>query len=287
MTTLILGAGGMLGRALAATFPEARPLVRRDLDVTEAGAVRAALAPGTALVLNAAAYTKVDLAETDPEHERVNGDAVGLLAARCREIGARLVHVSTDYVFPGTPGAAWREGDAVAPLNAYGRGKLAGERAAFASGADVLVVRTSWLFGAGGPNFVDSILAQAEGGRIALDVVADQTGRPTGAGDLADAIRRLVAAGAKGVVHFANAGAVTWRDLAAAALAAAGRRGVVVRPRATAEHPRPAARPAWSVLDTSLYEAITGSKPRPFEAPLAEYVRARAARRVDVPGVGP
>ena len=161
MKAVNLGAGGMHGRALAREMPSARALSRAELDITHVAAVRAALVPGVTHVLNAAAYTAVDEAETDLTHVKVNQDAVGVLASRCREIDALFVHVSTDYVFSGKGIRPYREEDAVDPVNAYGRAKLGGERRAFDYGGQVLLVRSSWLFGEGGTNFVDSILKQA------------------------------------------------------------------------------------------------------------------------------
>jgi dTDP-4-dehydrorhamnose reductase len=276
---VILGAGGMLGRALARELPSAQALRRAECDITDVTAVRAALVPGVTHVLNAAAFTAVDAAETDLTHVKVNQDAVGVVAARCREIGAAFVHVSTDYVFNGRGIRPYREDDAVDPVNAYGRGKLGGERRAFDYGAQVLVVRSSWLFGEGAPNFVDTILRKAEAGEKELRVVDDQVGRPTGAADLARAIRILVERRAVGLVHFANAGETTWYELASEAVQLAGFKDVVMRPVSSKEFVRPARRPANSVLDTTVYERLVGDKPRPWRESLAEYVAARAAAR--------
>ena len=275
-TELILGAGGMLARGLAAERPHALSLGIGDLDITDPSALARAVVPGVSIVWNAAADTRVDLAETDPAHLAVNDLAVGVLAGLCRDAGALLVHVSTDYVFDGRAGRAWREDDPVAPVNAYGRGKLGGERRALESGAEVLVVRTSWVFAPGGVNFVDTMLDLAGSGRTELKVVDDQRGRPTFAPDLARALVTLVAAGARGVVHFANAGETTWFGLAKETLARGGFPHVKLVPCTTAEFPRPAARPANSVLDTTRYERLTGEAPRPFTAALDEHLRLRA-----------
>ncbi len=267
----------MLGRALGREFPAAERYTRAALDVTDVPAVHAAVAPGVKLVLNAAADTRVDAAETDPAHARVNHVAVGLLAARCSEIGATLVHVSTDYVFSGKGIRPYREDDPVDPVNAYGRGKLAGERRAFEEGDEVLVVRTSWVFGAGGVNFVDTILKRVEAGSRELSVVDDQIGRPTYAVDLAQAIRALVERRVTGIVHFANAGDATWFELAKEALRLSGWPDVVVKPVPTTEFPRPARRPRISVLDTSLYERLTKATPRLWREALAAYLEERRA----------
>src|SRR5664279_6568412 len=182
----------MLGRALGREFPEAERFTRAALDITDGVALRGALAPDTRLVLNAAADTRVDAAETDPHHVVVNAVAVGALAALCRKLDATLVHVSTDYVFSGKGIRPYREDDPVDPVNAYGRAKLMGERRTFEEGQEVLVVRTSWVFGMGGVNFVDTILKRVEGGARDLSIVNDQVARPTFATDLAAGIRRLV-----------------------------------------------------------------------------------------------
>lgn len=267
----------MLGRALGREFPAAERFTRAALDITDVPAVHAALQPGIRLVLNAAADTRVDAAETDPHHTRVNHVAVGLLAARCSEIGATLVHVSTDYVFSGKSIRPYREDDPVDPVNAYGRGKLAGERRAFEEGDEVLVVRASWVFGTGGANFVDTILKRVEAGGKELSVVDDQVGRPTYAGDLAAAIRALVERRVTGIVHFANRGDATWFELAAEALRLSGRSGVSLKPVSTDAFPRPARRPRRSVLDTTLYERLTKEVPRPWREALAAYLDERRA----------
>jgi dTDP-4-dehydrorhamnose reductase len=267
----------MLGRALGREFPAAERFTRAALDITDVPAVHAALQPGVRLVLNAAADTRVDAAETDPHHNRVNHIAVGLLAARCSEIGAMLVHPSTDYVFNGRSIRPYREDDPVDPLNAYARGKLAGERRAFEEGDEVLVVRTSWVFGTGGSNFVDTILKRVEAGGRELSVVDDQVGRPTYAGDLAAAIRSLVDRRVTGIVHFANGGDATWYELAREALRLSGREDVAVKPVSTEAFPRAARRPKRSVLDTSLYERLTKASPRPWGQALAAYLEERRA----------
>ena len=277
MQTVILGAGGMLGRALGREFPEAERFTRAALDITDVAALRAALTPDTRLVLNAAADTRVDAAESDPRHLLVNAVAVGALAALSRKLDATLVHVSTDYVFSGKAIRPYREDDPVDPVNAYGRAKLMGERRAFEEGREVLVVRASSVFGMGGVNFVDTILKRVEGGARDLSVVNDQVARPTFAVDLAAAIRRLVDKRVTGVVHFANAGDATWFELASEALAREGRADVLVRPVPTSAFPRPARRPPWSVLDTSLYERLTGGVPRSWREALGEYLADRRA----------
>jgi dTDP-4-dehydrorhamnose reductase len=267
----------MLGRALGREFPEAERFTRAALDITDGVALRAALAPDTRLILNAAADTRVDAAETDPHHVMVNAVAVGALAALCRKLDAALVHVSTDYVFSGKGIRPYREDDPVDPVNAYGRAKLMGERRAFEEGDEVLVLRTSWVFGMGGVNFVDTILKKVESGARDLSVVSDQVARPTHAADVARAIRQLVEKRITGVVHFANAGEATWHELASEAIAREGHADIRVKAVSMSEFPRPARRPRWSVLDTSLYERLTGAAPRSWREALGDYLAERRA----------
>ena len=277
MTELILGAGGMLARGLARERPDARALGIGDLDITDPAALARAVVPGVNIVWNAAADTRVDLAETDPSHLAVNDEAVGVLAGLCRDVGALLVHVSTDYVFDGRAGRAWREDDPVAPLNAYGRGKLGGERRALASGAEVLIVRTSWVFAPGGVNFVDTMLDLAASGKTELKVVDDQRGRPTFAPDLARALVKLVAAGARGVVHFANAGETTWYGLAKEVLARGRLPAREARPLRDGRVPPPGGATRRTPSSTRRSTSrLTGEAPRHFTAALDEHLRLRA-----------
>ena len=251
---LVTGAGGMLGSVVAATAVAAGHDVgareRSRLDITDAAAVDEAISgePWDAVV-NCAAWTDVDGAQ---EHEEqatlVNGEGTGNLARACAGAGVRLVHVSTDYVFDGEKGEPYLESDPTGPRSAYGRSKLAGEQAVSASGADHAIVRTGWLYGAGGTNFVDTMLRLASGNQ-SIDVVDDQTGRPTWTGDLAPALVALATGSATGIFHAAGRGSCTWFGLARAALELAGS-DCRVEPTTTASFPRPAPRPAFSVLDT-------------------------------------
>ena len=251
---LVTGAGGMLGSAVAATAVAAGHDVgareRSRLDITDAAAVQEAIgAEPWDAVVNCAAWTDVDGAE---EHEAqataVNGEGAGNLARACAAAGTRLVHVSTDYVFDGTKAGPYVESDPAAPRSAYGRGKLAGEEAVAAAGGDHAIVRTSWLYGAGGGNFVDTILRLA-GERDSISVVDDQLGRPTWTGDLAPALVACATAPATGIFHAAGQGSCTWFELARAALELAGS-PCRVEPTSTESFPRPAPRPANSVLDS-------------------------------------
>ncbi|MFC4910999.1 dTDP-4-dehydrorhamnose reductase [Actinomadura gamaensis] len=248
MRCLVTGAGGMLGTDLLARLPDAVALDRAALDLTDAGAVRDVVAAHRPdAVINCAAWTAVDDAE---EHEAealaINGTAVGSLADACRDAGARLVQISTDYVFPGH--GPYAEDAPTAPINAYGRTKLAGERAAL-SYERAYVVRTAWLYGAHGPNFV-ATMARLAAERDTVDVVDDQRGQPTWTGDLAGRIVELLTADAPpGVYHGTNAGETTWYGLAREVFTLLGHDPDRVRPTTTDRFPRPAARPSNSVLE--------------------------------------
>jgi dTDP-4-dehydrorhamnose reductase len=277
---LVTGAGGMLGSdlgpALAAAGHEVLARPRSELDITDPKGVGRALrelAPD--VVVNCAAFTKVDDCETDPRAAEVNALAVERLADACGHVSAQLVQISTDFVFDGEKGAPYVEDDSVRPLSAYGRTKLAGEEAALRLPGS-LVVRASWLFGRSGWNFVEAILKQVEGGKRRLSVVTDQVGRPTATTDLAGAIAALLEAGASGVYHFANRGEVSWNEFAREILWGAGRGDVEVDATTAAVLDRPARRPAYSVLDTGKYERLTGRPIRTFREPLAEYLALRA-----------
>ena len=256
---VVTGAGGQLGRCLAARLRSHRhfalgaALDREALDVTDEKAVHAALRElRPDVVANTAAMTQVDRCESEPEAaERANARAPGFVADACHAVGARLVQISTDYVFDGRSARPYREDDPTAPTSVYGRTKLEGERRSFAACPDALVVRTAWVFGPG-RNFVATILqaaARARGGGAPLRVVDDQRGSPTYAGHLADALLRLVEADARGLYHVANSGTATWWELARAAVDAWGHPELPIEKVTTDEYPRPAPRPAWSVLD--------------------------------------
>jgi dTDP-4-dehydrorhamnose reductase len=277
---LVTGASGMLGSdvtpALAGAGYDVYPRPRADLDVTDEAQVESAfreLAPH--VVVNCAAFTKVDACETDPAAWSVNVRAVGILARECRRRTVRLVQVSTDFVFDGAKRAPYTEADETAPLSMYGLSKRAGEEAALET-PSALVVRASWLFGRAGWNFIEAILKQVEQGKRELSVVDDQRGKPTATTDLSEAIVALLALGATGIYHFANQGEVSWYDFAREILLLAGRDDVNVRPTTSPALARPAVRPAYSVLDTSKYEALTGRAVRHFREPLVEYVARRA-----------
>ena len=258
MRLLVTGAAGMLGTEVVAASGghEAVALARADLDVTDAAAVRAAVRDSRPYaVIHCAAWTDVDAAETaEDAATAVNGDGAGHVAAAAAEAGAHVVHVSTDYVFGGDATEPYREDAPTGPHTAYGRSKLAGERAVAAAAPDAhAIVRTAWLFGPHGPNFVDTMLRLA-GERSELKVVDDQLGCPTYAGHLARALVQIAEARTPGVLHVAGGGSCTWYDLARATFARAGV-DVTVHPCTTAEFPRPAPRPAYSVLGSTRRDA--------------------------------
>ena len=276
---LVTGGSGMLASDLAPALAEAGyqvyPRPRSDLDVTDPGAVaRAFRDVRPQIVVNCAAFTRVDACETDPRARAVNAEAVATITAECDRHGARLVQVSTDFVFDGLKGKPYLETDEPVPLSAYGRDKYAGEEAALRLPGS-LVVRASWLFGRGGWNFIEAILKQAAQGKREITVVDDQRGRPTSTTDLSEAIRALLAAGATGIFHFANRGVVTWFEYAVEILNVVGRSDVRVAPTTSADLARPATRPAYSVLDTSKYESRIAQPIRHFREPLVEYLARR------------
>jgi dTDP-4-dehydrorhamnose reductase len=265
MRVLITGAHGMLGQAVVAEATarghEVDARGRDALDITDPAAIEQALAAAAPdVIVNCAAWTDVDGAETAEEAAlAINGTGAGNLARAAADAEAFLVHVSTDYVFDGSSkrGEAWVESDPVAPLGAYGRTKLEGERlvaAAGRAGLDFAIVRTAWLFGPGGKNFVDT-MRKLGAERDELQVVADQVGCPTFSGHLAEALLTIAERRATGIHHAAGGGACSWFDLALATFDATGTR-VRVMPVTTDAFPRPAARPAWSVLGSERPDAV-------------------------------
>jgi dTDP-4-dehydrorhamnose reductase len=255
MRWLVTGAGGMLGQdtvhALRGRGEDVTGLGRAALDITEPAVVQRALAEHRPdIVVNCAAYTAVDAAETDEERALlVNGEGPRLLARACAAAGARLIHVSTDYVFSGEDrDAPYGEDEEPAPRTAYGRTKLAGERAVFAElpGASA-VVRTAWLYGVHGGNFVRTML-QLERTRDTVDVVADQRGQPTWSADVAARIADLGVTRASGVFHATNAGEASWYELAREVFRLAGADPDRVRRTDSRAFVRPAPRPSYSVL---------------------------------------
>lgn len=275
---LITGGGGMVAtdvlHALKSRGEDAVALRKSDLDITDARAVADAIRQHRpAVIVNCAAYTKVDDAENNEAvANAINGSAVEILAHAAGD--ALLVQVSTDFVFDGTKRTPYEINDAPRPLSAYGRSKLFGEEAA-TQASRFLLLRTAWLFGTHGPNFVEAIRNQIRKGTNPLRVVNDQRGRPTYTPHLADAILRLVHCGATGTVQYADEPECTWYELACAIAEELGA-DVQIKPVTTAEFPRPATRPAYSVLSTERYERITGVQPANWRDGLSDYLHPRA-----------
>jgi dTDP-4-dehydrorhamnose reductase len=266
---LVTGAGGMLGLdlqvALAlAGVPESdvTALARSDLDITDAAQVRDAVR-GHDIVVNCAAYTAVDLAEShEAEAFAVNAVGAANVASACRLAGARLVHVSTDYVFGGDATEPYAEDEPQAPRSAYGRTKASGEWAVQAHCPQAWIVRTAWLYGAGGGNFVKT-MARLAGERETLTVVDDQRGQPTWTMDVADAILRLVGDGAPfGVWHATSQGETTWHGFAREIFTQLGLDAGRVQPISSAQFPAAAPRPAYSVLGHEAWR-MAGVAPLP------------------------
>ncbi len=278
MKILVTGRHGQVGGALAALLPRIAPghdiiaLDRSQCDLTQPAQLRdvmRSLRP--ALVINAAAYTAVDLAETDTDLAmRINADAPGVLADEAKRIGAALIHFSTDYVYDGCKPGPWVEEDAPAPLSAYGRSKWAGEQAIMATGVPHLILRTSWVYGLTGKNFLLTMLRLAQT-RDALSIVNDQFGAPTWSHTLAAATAAIVnTAGAphqmaelSGIYHCCAAGSTSWYGFAQAIFAhPAVTRRPALKAITTADYPTPAVRPANSVMAIRKFESAFGALPR-------------------------
>jgi dTDP-4-dehydrorhamnose reductase len=270
--------GADLHDELSARGEEVVALARAQLDITDSRCVNACVAEhAPAIVVNCAAYTRVDLAESEESvANAINGSAVELLAAASNEARALLVTVSTDFVFDGTSRTPYEVTDATHPMSAYGRSKHLGELAA-THAEQHLIVRTSWLFGKRGPNFVEAIRNQIRKGTDPLRVVDDQRGRPTYTPHLARALVRLAQLAAdsdvaRGIVHYADEDECSWYDFARAIVEETGA-NTNVKPVSTDEFPRPAKRPAYSVLSTERYERLTGVRPDSWREGLREYLR--------------
>lgn len=282
MRILVVGCRGMLGTDLVHELATAHEVAGVDLpevDLTRPDSIPRVLeetAPDA--VVNTAAFTRVDDCETRRDLAfAVNADGAGNLARACSAASIPLVHISTDYVFGGEGARPWREDDPTAPRGAYAESKRAGELAVAAelpAGAWT-TVRTQWLFGRNGPNFVEAIARQVRPG-ARLRVVADQRGRPTWTRDLARGLRWILETGrGHGYVNVANDGEATWFEFAQAIARASGVEDVEVAPIATVEAARPAPRPAYSVLDLSKFGSITGRQLPDWHAALDGYLRER------------
>lgn len=274
MKVLVTGAGGMLAQAVVPALRDAGHAVTplADLDVTRGDDVRRAIAQARPeWVVHLAAFTDVDGCESRADHAmRVNGEGSGHVAAAAAAAGAAILTMSSDYVFPGDTPTPRREDDATGPRSAYGRSKLAGEQAVRAANPRHAIVRTAWLYGRGGKNFVDTIRTRAlAGGPLA--VVDDQHGSPTWTVDLAGALVGLMQKGFVGTVHATNDGACTWHEFAVEICAMSGAKVDVAR-LSSAELARPAQRPAYSVLDTARLRQVLGHGLPHWRDALARYL---------------
>jgi dTDP-4-dehydrorhamnose reductase len=282
MRVLVTGAAGMLGQAvvpaLEAAGHEVLGLDLPDVDVARFDPLRRAthgFRPDW--LFHLAAFTRVDDCESQLDQAfLVNGLGSRNAALAAAESEAAVLAISTDYVFDGTGTRPYREYDAAAPRSVYGASKWAGEQAVREVHPRHVIVRTSWLFGPGGPNFVDTILERARAGGP-LRVVDDQHGSPTFTRDLAQGLLRLMNAAQYGTYHCTNSGACTWHDLAAYAVGKAGLAVPVARTD-TASFPRPAPRPAWSVLGNHFFEHVTGWRMPPWQDAVDRHLAAGAAR---------
>lgn len=260
MRCLVIGAGGQLGRALLATSPAEADVVapaRSDCDLTNDDQIEHWLNEvRPSIVLNAAAYTAVDAAESDEANARlINATGVGRLAEAAKRYGARLVHVSTDFVFDGETSRPYAPDDEPSPVNIYGRTKRDGEVAILDSGADALIVRTAWVYFERGRNFVHTML-RLMSERDEVRVVLDQIGTPTYARNLARALWTMAQKPVSGIYHVTDSGVASWYDFAVAIREEATAGGLIANaarivPISTADYPRPARRPRFSVLDNS------------------------------------
>lgn len=288
----LIGANGMLARKVRELAPSHYEVVAFDLpefDLTDRSQVLTEMTRlQPTVIVNCAAFTNVDGCESQEElATRVNGAGPGYLAIAAQTVDAVLVHISTDYVFAGDKGTPYTESDPTGPLSAYGRSKLAGEAAIVAIVASGLsryfILRTSWLYGPGGKNFVETMLRLAAE-RDELRVVADQVGSPTYTGDLAQAVYRLLAVaerpGTYGLYHFSNQGETSWHGFAAEIIRQARQQGERllterVVPIVTSDYPLPAPRPAYSVFSKEKYLAASGAPIPDWRESLALYLRER------------
>jgi dTDP-4-dehydrorhamnose reductase len=276
MRILIIGSRGMLGRDVVQEWNEDEVIsaTSRDADIRDWGQVRQLVSrEHPDWIVLTAGYTDVDGSERNPEQAfAVNGQGTKNVARAAQEQGAKLFYVSTDYLFDGTATLPIEPEHPIAPLNVYGQSKAAGEKAVQECHGDWCIARTSWLFGASGNCFPEKILRASET-RPELRVVADQVGSPTFTRDLASAIRDLVRADARGILHITNAGSCSWFEFACEVLRQAGRGSIRVLPITTAPAERPARRPAYSVLSSASLHAhkiSLRSWPKATEAYLEE-----------------
>jgi dTDP-4-dehydrorhamnose reductase len=276
---LLIGAQGMLGHDLLKILGKGYEVIgvdKEEVDITRQGATRAFIKKiSPKVVINATGYTDVDGCEKKMHKAFViNGEGVKNIAKGCRDIGAKLVSVSTDYIFDGEKGSPYREDDPPNPLNIYGESKLMGERYIEKLLDDFLIVRTQWLYGRHGRNFVETILALAAE-RDTIEVVHDQHGSPTYTADLSRAIAALVRKNLTGTFHVSNEGACSWYEFALEIIRLAGLSRAKIIPIASAELNRPAKRPLYSVFDRERLQQKAGIVMRPWQDALRDYFYSR------------
>jgi dTDP-4-dehydrorhamnose reductase len=274
---LLTGRDGQVGWELERALNAGNQVLacdRRSLDLSDPAKIIGAIRDyAPQVIVNAAAYTAVDRAESESETAmQVNGIAPGVMAEEARRLGALLVHYSTDYIFDGSKRSPYLEDDAPAPLNAYGRSKLEGERRVLASGARHLILRASWVYAPRGKNFFLTVVRKMKAGEP-MRVVADQEGVPTTAAFIAKATLRLMDAGGAGIIHAAPAGTTSWQGFAAA-IAARVTPQFRIEGISTAEYPTPARRPAYSVLGNGRMKRLLQSEPEHWETLLDDCIAA-------------
>lgn len=284
MKVLVTGSRGMLGsdlmEVLASRGHEPIGVSSKDFDITDlTKTLEAIRGIKPEVVIHCAAMTDVDGCEKEPERAfRVNGQGTSHVAMACKESRARLIYISTDYVFDGRKGRPYEEGDEPHPINAYGKSKLMGERAIYeAQLKDYIILRTSWLYGLRGKNFIETILRLSQSGQN-LKVVHDQVGSPTYTRDLAEGIEPLLSMPFKGILNLTNSGHCSWFELTRAILEEAGIDGVSLEPITSVELDRPAKRPPYSGLCQCLYQSLTGKTLRPWREALREYLARRGIK---------
>ena len=275
MKILLTGRNGQVGSELQALLQPAVATDRAVLDLADSEAIRRLVRDTKPdVIINAAAYTAVDKAESEPDVAmRINGAAPGILAEEAKRGGTLLVHYSTDYIFDGTKRSPYLETDTTNPMSVYGRTKLEGEARIHASGCRHLILRTAWVYGRGG-NFVRAILRQAEKG-APLRVVNDQIGAPTWARDIATVTSDLLKKGADGTFNVSAAGSASWHEVALEILRIVGRRAEV-KPVSTAEYAAKAPRPAYSVLDNGKLRATGVAPIDHWRGRLVEHIKSAA-----------
>jgi dTDP-4-dehydrorhamnose reductase len=283
MKLLVTGSGGMLGQAIVPCLESrghsVEALPREELDVTHYSQVLETVENSKPdLVVHCAAFTKVDQAESEPALAyHINGYGTENLAVACNHFNVPMLYISSDYVFDGEQQQPYNPWDATRPLSIYGKSKLAGEKAVQRHLTRFYIIRTSWLYGPNGKNFVDTILSMAEQGRTPLRVVSDQIGTPTCTLSLSEIIADLILTGRFGVYHASDDGVTNWCEFARAIVGQSGHESVQVLPIETKDMPRPATRPKYSVLDKTTLVNTIGRELPPWEESLNNYLQLRAA----------